>query len=109
MLLSGKYEEAIKQFTHAIEQKPDDPGLYGLRSNSYSKLDLHEKALSDCEKMIELNPKDFKGYLLKGNTLFYMNVLEDALTAYDKAINLATDDNVKQSIEDAIKKISTIY
>ena len=63
------YDEAIENFTKAIEENGSDHTLFSNRSASfYAKQDF-EKALADAEKCIEVKPDWGKGYIRKGLAL----------------------------------------
>jgi stress-induced-phosphoprotein 1 len=56
------YETAIKHFTTAIIENPQDHTLYSNRSASYFNMNQHEKALQDAEQCISIKPDWDKGY-----------------------------------------------
>jgi tetratricopeptide (TPR) repeat protein len=53
----NNYEEAINNFTKAIELDPKDASVYNNRGNAYANLNKYEEALNDYNKAIELDPK----------------------------------------------------
>jgi len=57
-----KYEEAVKDYTKAIELKPDDADTYYGRGLTYNYLGNYYYSIQDWEKAIELNPR-LKGEL----------------------------------------------
>lgn len=62
-----RYNDAIKYFTHAIDnlrdRKADLLHVYELRSSANIKLDKYEEALRDAKQMIRLDKSDHRGYL----------------------------------------------
>ena len=58
MLLS-KYQEAIIDYSKAIELDPKDVYLYFFRGLSYESLELYEDALRDFQISLKLDP-DFE-------------------------------------------------
>lgn len=48
----GKYEEAIEQYTKAIEANNKEPSFYSNRSGAYFNLNKYEEALNDAEQCI---------------------------------------------------------
>ena len=53
----GKFQEAIKLYTEAIELAPDNHVLFSNRSAAFAKLNKFTEALRDAEKTVELNPE----------------------------------------------------
>ena len=53
----GKPEEAIKDYTKAIELDPKDAEAYNNRGTEFSSLGKSEEAIKDYTKAIELNPQ----------------------------------------------------
>ena len=54
---SKKYDQAIVDYTKAIELNPKLAGAYSNRGFAYFMSNQHQKAVADCSKAIELNPK----------------------------------------------------
>ena len=52
-----KYEEAIADYTKAIELAPKDANNYRARGSAYSNLKKYPEAFADYTKAIELDPK----------------------------------------------------
>jgi tetratricopeptide (TPR) repeat protein len=52
-----KYDEAIDQFSKAIEKSPEQPYLFSNRANAYTKLKKYDEALADFDKAIEIGGK----------------------------------------------------
>ena len=57
-----KYDEAIADYTKAIELKPADADAYRNRGITYNILQKYEEAIKDWKKAIELKP-DYKSKL----------------------------------------------
>ena len=62
----GKYPEAVKEYSEAIERSPDDGKLYSNRAAAYSKLMEFNLALKDCDECIRLAPDFIKGMCMVG-------------------------------------------
>jgi len=92
-LWQGASDRAIKDFTRAIELKPDMAVSYSGRCLCYQFKDEQERALEDCNRAVQLAPTESTGYNNRG--LFYAGRKE-----YDKALadyNLAIELNPKNS------------
>jgi tetratricopeptide (TPR) repeat protein len=88
----GKFDQAIKFYTEAIEIWPENHLLYSNRSATYIQLKTLDKALEDAEQCIHL-AKDFpKGYFRKAQIFLDLNRKEEALSAIIEARYLAPKD-----------------
>eukprot|EP01103_Thecamoeba_quadrilineata_P015259 TRINITY_DN475_c0_g1_i1.p1 TRINITY_DN475_c0_g1~~TRINITY_DN475_c0_g1_i1.p1 ORF type:complete len:559 (-),score=137.24 TRINITY_DN475_c0_g1_i1:49-1725(-) len=94
---SGRFEEAIHEFSEAIKYDPTNHVLYSNRSGSYASLNKYNEALEDAQKTIQLKPDWSKGYSRLGIAQYYLGNYEDALETYEKG--LAIDPNNQQLIE----------
>jgi tetratricopeptide (TPR) repeat protein len=79
---SENYEEAIIEFSKAIDLNPMFAETYYNRGLTYRKLPLYDndKALDDYSKAIDLNPMFAEAYYNRG-------VIYNELTNYDKALD----------------------
>lgn len=85
---NGKYAEAVKEYTEAINRNPDDPKYYSNRAACYTKLAAFDLGLKDCETCLKLDPKFLKGWIRKGKILQGMQQQSKAIVAYEKALEL---------------------
>lgn len=63
---SGKYEDAIQQYTQAITLKPAEIDYYVARGEAYESLERFDEAFEDFEKAQVFAPKDVNIYYLLG-------------------------------------------
>jgi len=89
---AGAYEEAIAEFTKAIQLSPKDAPIYDDRGWAYHKLNRFPEAIEDFSKAIELAPKDYAGYSGRGVTLVAQNQNDAALVDLNKALELKPED-----------------
>ena len=54
----GRHEEALADFTRAIELDPSLAWAIGGRGQTYQAMGRHEEALADFTRAIELDPND---------------------------------------------------
>jgi tetratricopeptide (TPR) repeat protein/serine/threonine protein kinase/WD40 repeat protein len=78
-LQAGKWDEAVADFSRALQLKPDDPSCWNNRASAYMKLQQYDKVIADLDKAIELDPKNAVIWSNRGR--LYL-----ALQQYDKAI-----------------------
>ena len=65
---AAKYDDAIVEFTAAINLSPKDERLYADRGRVYRASAKITEAMADFAKVIELAPKSEVGYLERGQT-----------------------------------------
>jgi len=76
---SGKYEDAIEQYTHAIELKPTDIDLYVARGRALENLERYDEAYADYEKAKVFDPKEEE-------VLFLLGRVSNKMGNYDRAL-----------------------
>ena len=65
---AAKYDEAVVEFTKAVELSPSDPRLYNDRGRVYRAMAKYAEAMADFDKSVSLAPKSETGYLERGQT-----------------------------------------
>ncbi|OLY81797.1 Heat shock protein sti1-like protein [Smittium mucronatum] len=105
---SGDYQDAIKQFSAAIELDPENHVLYSNRSGAYAAIKDYEAALSDSDKTISLKPDWPKGYGRKGAALHGLGDYEAAKNAYELGLTYdSSNPQLKKSLADIENVISS--
>lgn len=77
----GKYEEAIKCFTQALEQKPEDEKILSNRSVCLSKIGKYEEALRDADAAIKQVPTWFRAHDRRATALMGLQRPKEAAEA----------------------------
>ncbi|MGH8000822.1 MAG: tetratricopeptide repeat protein [Brasilonema sp.] len=83
------YEQAIENFSQAIQKDPRHAKAYVNRGNSHYNLKEYEAALADYNKAISINPTEVKAYVNRGNA---RNLLAEYSSDPDKEYSLAIAD-----------------
>jgi len=83
-----KYEDALKNYTKAIQLDCKNPVYFCNRAAAYSKLNNHVFALEDCQRAIEIDPTYSKAYGRMGLAYASLNDHLKAKQFYEKAIEL---------------------
>jgi tetratricopeptide (TPR) repeat protein len=81
----GNYQEAIENFSKAIDAYPDDASLYNNRGLTYFELKKYDKALSDFSKAIELKP-DYAVACCNRGLVYFKTAAGGNMEPFDKAI-----------------------
>ncbi len=89
---AGAYDEAIAEFTRAIQLSPEDARIYNDRGRVYHRMNRFPEAMADFSKAIELAPKDYAGYAERGAVQVSQNQMETALADLNKALELNPGD-----------------
>ena len=84
----GHTQEAVKEYSKAIELDPSFASAYHNRGILYNKLGEQQKALDDYNKAIELDPSYAFAYNGRGNVYRGLGERQKALDNYNKAIEL---------------------
>ncbi|MDZ7738145.1 MAG: tetratricopeptide repeat protein [Bacteroidales bacterium] len=86
---SGKYEDAVEQYTHAIQLKPTDIDMYLERGKAYEAMELYDEAYSDYEKAHVFDPKEPEVLYLLGRVSNKMEKYDQALAHLNRASAVA--------------------
>ena len=87
----GEVDLAIKDFTKAIELKPDYAFAYNNRGAVYRTKGEHDLAIKDCNKAIQLKSDYAEPYSNRGSAYRNKGDYDRAIKDYDTAIKLKSD------------------
>ena len=85
---NGAYEQALKDYTRAMELDPDFAEVYYNRGVSYYELGRYAEAIADFTRAIELNPQDDNTYGRRALAYLFSDQLELAQTDEEKCEEL---------------------
>ena len=83
-----QYDQAISDFSKALELNPKYSFTYVNRGLAYDRKGLSDQAISDYSKALEINPKDYRAYFYRGYAYGRKGQDEQAISDYTKAIEL---------------------
>ncbi len=86
------FQEAIDEYSKAIEFNPEEAQAWEMRGRSYAELGQHDKALADLSKAIELNPGNATTWNNRGVVYRNRGETDRAVAEFREAIRLAPDD-----------------
>jgi len=92
LVKNNQFELAIKHFSMAISEAPEDEQNYNSRGSAYEKLSEYTKALQDFNKALEINPNFASAYYNRGVVYSRLLKYDLALQDFNKAINLNPKD-----------------
>lgn len=84
----GKYEQAINEFTKAIELNPGYADIYNKRGLSYYNQEKYDQAIGDYNKAIEINSKYVEAFNNRGIVYYQQEQYDQAISNYTKAIEI---------------------
>lgn len=88
----GRYSQAVKIYTRAIEMDPASGEAYCKRGLAYSLKRKHDLAIADHTEAIRLYPKHAGFYNARGLSYFEKGDYDLAITDYSEAIRLDPED-----------------
>ncbi|URE39442.1 Heat shock protein [Musa troglodytarum] len=99
---AGRFDDAIRHFSEAIDLAPTNHVLYSNRSAAYASLQRYEAALADARRTVELKPDWAKGYGRLGAAHLGLGDAGQAVSAYEKGLELdPANEALKVGLSDA--------
>ncbi|MGD9898924.1 MAG: protein kinase [Calditrichaceae bacterium] len=90
---TGKYEEAVGDFSRALEINPTDADAYRGLANAYESQELFNEAEVTFKKAIELKPDYWAGYNDLGVYYYRHGRFEEAIQEFQNVIRLTPDNS----------------
>ena len=87
-----KFNDAIQNYTKAIELVPDNPIYYSNRSMAYLRVESFGYALEDASKAIELDEKYTKAYYRRASSNMALGKFKRALKDYEAVMKVCPND-----------------
>jgi len=84
----GKLDQAIADYTKALELNPKFDWAYYNRGNAYEKKGRHARAIADYTKVIELNPRYAAAYNNRAIAYYHQKDYDKAWKDVRKAQSL---------------------
>ncbi len=84
----GQLDQAISDYTKAIEFKPNYAEAYYNRGNAYAKKDLWDQAITEYSKAIEINENYVEAYTNRGSIYSMKHQFDQALLNFERAIEI---------------------
>jgi tetratricopeptide (TPR) repeat protein len=90
------YDQAIQDFTKAIELNPRNGVVYYNRGVAYGEKGQDDQAIQDFTKAIELNPRFAEAYYSRGSAYGEKGQHDQAIRDLKKACELGLQDACKK-------------
>ena len=84
----GKNEEALADFTRAIEIDPRKAAGYLGRANTLQIMGHYEKSIQDYNTALDIKPDLANAYVNRGSAYSHMGEYEKAIADYEKGLAL---------------------
>lgn len=84
-----KYEDAIAQFTDAIDLEPSNAEYFYIRGKAYETIGKYKEAYTDYERATIFKPKDVDAIISLGRVCNRMNKYDEALVLLNRASGLS--------------------
>ncbi|MFC1962846.1 tetratricopeptide repeat protein [Chloroflexota bacterium] len=106
----GKYEDAIKDYTRAIQLDANDPRFYVNRGTAYLNMNKLDLAIDDLRKAIELNPDLAIAYANLGTAYAKKGGMHinRAIMAFNKVIMISKDAELIAYAKEKQKEIKSM-
>jgi tetratricopeptide (TPR) repeat protein len=88
---AGNYEQAIADYTKAIELNPEKAEAYLDRGYAYEQLGDYEQSIADYDRAIALDPQNAPAYYNRGVVFGKQANSQQAVANFTKAIELNYD------------------
>ena len=85
----GRYEQAIRDLTRALQVDPGNSVALRRLAGVYQSTNRSEDAVATYRKGIEADPGDYRHYIELGNFYFFRNQFTQAEEQYRRAVALA--------------------
>jgi stress-induced-phosphoprotein 1 len=108
-LKAGKLQEAIDNYTKAVELEPDNAIYYSNRSAAYAQLEDFNKSAEDGQKAIELKPDWPKGYSRKAYALSKLGKYQEMKETCEAGLKIDHDNQqLKDSLAEAERLLQSL-
>jgi len=104
-MMSGEYEEAVENFTKAIEADPTPVYFYDDRGRAYANLGRYDEAIADYKKAIEIDPDYIFPYGGLAFAYYDNGDLENALESFTVALDIDPMDSSYNARADVYRQL----
>lgn len=103
----NNYEEALTNYSKAIDIDQSNPNVFVYRGNLYYKRENYKKAINDFQKVLDLDPNNHVAQYNIGMSYFRQDNKLDACDAFHKACELGNKNACKMVISKCLRNSET--
>jgi len=81
-------DQAIEDFTQALDRNPQNLGALERRGQLWMKKGRHSQAIGDFSQIVKLSPWRKEVYLVRGNAYFEAGMIEEAYEDFSQVLRL---------------------
>ena len=100
-----RYEEALREYSVALELKSEYPEAYYRLGEYYFHFRDMERSVGYYKKAIEMNPEFFEAYLNLGNVYLTAGKYKNAGDCFNNALAFTEDSRYIKNIRDTLRMI----
>ena len=100
-----QYDEAIADFTQAIQLQPDNVVAYTNRGAAYADNWELDRAIADFTQAITLNPRDANAYFNRGVTYAQRGDSADVIADFKQVLALTTDPDLQRDARQQLAEL----
>jgi tetratricopeptide (TPR) repeat protein len=89
------YDQAIRDYSRAINLMPDDSGPLIDRGVAYKNSGRFEEAVRDHGRAIQIDPENYRPYMGRGAALAAMDRISQANASWNKGLRIGGSEVVK--------------
>lgn len=107
-LAKGQFDQAIAEYSRAIQKAPDAARYYNARAWAYLKAGKPAKGLPDVQKALQLAPHDARALDTRGSIFEALGRREEAIRDFRRAFSMgANDPEVLASARAALSRLGS--
>ena len=89
----GRFNDALKDFNHALQFEKYDPGIYNRRGEIFLQNNMYDQAIKDFTSALILDPTYGFAYLNRGKAYSGKGMHEEAMADFKEAIRSDSEDS----------------
>ncbi len=98
----GRIEQAIVEYTKAIELNPELVEAYNNRAGAYLEKGQYDQVIADCNKVVELDIDLSMAYLMRGMAYTEQGKKAEAISDIELCISLSQDRAIIQAANEIL-------
>ncbi len=105
---AGRFQNAVKYYSEAIQMKPDEASLYSNRAAAYLKTREFRQALDDAKKAIALDKHFCKAYNRAATAACNLGDFNEGLRLYKEGVVMACGTPLEKELKEGEKNAQMV-